>query len=147
MSETKAPSVIDRLKQEKKPEDALIENGQFIQTQKGEMFKLKSSELSELIRTNPSHPVAAAYRKAVVSNGPNEDLIIEKIDAMALIENREVKIEYHEEEVEVEGVKGKTRVQIKKLGDVLKGNKAAPSIAPDSSPNQPSAQPTISRQK
>jgi hypothetical protein len=141
-----ADSVINRMNAPPEEQTAL-ENGQFIKVQRADLFKLTCRELAAVIQKNPKHPKAAEYRRAIAQCPPDEELHIEKIDLQALLENKAIDVTYEEGVSDVEGIKMKTKYEIKKLGkEIDEKNQVAPtSMAGDSAPNQPAAARSIPR--
>lgn len=118
-----AASVLDRFnKKDEKP----AQGNRHIKLNKAEMFPITCRELAAVIKKNPNHPSALAYTKAVQSNPMDEDLLIERVDLQALLDNREVVVTTRTEMTDVEGIQVPQVVHEKVLGEVIKSTKPSP---------------------
>lgn len=57
-----------------------------------EKFKLTIKELKSAIASNPDHPVCESYAKAVATLGDDQEVVVDKPDLEALIQNCEIEI-------------------------------------------------------
>lgn len=97
---------------------------------KAEMFKLKAFELQAVLDKNPDHPASKAYAKAVKQLGKNDEVVVEKIDLEAMLQNKEVLVSSEYAETDVEGITVPARYQNKRLGGDYKVEETTPSKTP-----------------
>lgn len=59
-----------------------------------EMFELTVRQLKAAIKTDPSHPHAAAFAQGVLGAGDDEKVVVCKVDLEALLTGKRVRIEH-----------------------------------------------------
>lgn len=96
-------------------------------------FKLTAGELLTACDTQPDHPNAVIFRKAVRNFPPTKDVVVERVDLEALLDDKEVEVKTTiEDHVDERGNKtgDKVRVERKVLGRSRTPRTATPPSAP-----------------
>jgi len=105
------------------------------------MIQVTAGRLKVAVENNPSHPVAAAYRKSTRNVPDGLKLNVGRVDLQCLLENRIVVVEESKQEI-----RGKLRtVTTKKVGESYprkQTNQAEKSPPPKSHPEKETPKPS-----
>ena len=55
-------------------------------------IKIKVGKLAEAAKKYPDHPIAKVLQAAIKSISPSKELIMDRVDVMAMLENKEVEL-------------------------------------------------------